>query len=99
MKILNFFEIFEVLKIFENFEILNFKLFFVLILEICWKFLKFRNCFKFRNFWSFEICCPMKKRFKGQFNSLSCNSLLKTWRVNRSQGSKKRKNIFKYVVT
>ena len=35
MKILNFFEIFEVLKIFENFEILNFKLFFVLILEIC----------------------------------------------------------------
>ena len=29
------------------------------------------------NFRNFEIFCPMKKRFKGQFNCLSCNSLLK----------------------
>ena len=33
----------------------------------------------------------MKKRFKGQLNSLLYNSLLK--------GSKKHKNILKYVVT
>jgi hypothetical protein len=75
------------------------------ILEFLWKFCnfwsfdifwKFWNFEIFWNFWSFEICCPMKKRFKGQFNSLSLEDY---WRVNRSQGSKKCKNILKYVVT
>jgi hypothetical protein len=40
----------------------------------------------------------MKKRFKGQFNSLSCNSLLKTIDASIDhRGAKKRSNILKYV--
>jgi hypothetical protein len=56
---------FRILTFFENFR--NFEI-----------FRNFWNFEIFWNFWSFEICCPMKKRFKGQFNSQSCNSLLKT---------------------
>ena len=44
MKILNFFEIFEILKLGQNFEILNFKIFyFSFILEFSnfWNFFKF----------------------------------------------------------
>jgi hypothetical protein len=51
--------------------------FFLNILEILKYIENFRNFEIFRNFWNFEIVCPMKKRFKGQFNSLSCNSLLR----------------------
>ena len=72
MNILKFVENFEVLKFFENFEILNFKFKKKIILE----FLNVLKILKIVG--SFEICCPMKKRFKGEFNSLSCNSLLKT---------------------
>jgi hypothetical protein len=47
MKILNFFEIFEIMKFCENFEILNFKFFF-------WNFMKTEILNFFWNFWNFE---------------------------------------------
>ena len=78
-----FWNLMNILNIFEIFEILKF-------LEIFRNFEIF-EILKFFEVWNF---LSTEKRFKGQFNSL-----LKTWRVNRSQGSKKRKNILKYVVT
>jgi hypothetical protein len=53
----------------------------------------------FWNFWSFEICCPMNKRFTGQFNSLSCNSLLKTIDASIDhRGAKHAKILYSYLM-
>ena len=97
MKILKSYENFEILC---NFEFLNFKIFYFFSILEFWNFLKICEIFKVSEIfvWSFEICCPMKKRFKGQFNSLSCNSLLKTIDASIDhRGAKNAKNILKYV--
>jgi hypothetical protein len=95
------FWIFWSFHIFWKFWTLNFKFFFF-ILEFWIFFLNFRNFEIFWNFWNFENFEVLKffvQRKKGsKVSSIVCRAK-DYWRVNRSQGSKKRKNILKYVVT
>jgi hypothetical protein len=76
IEFLKFYENWNVWNFFKNLEILwKFRIFLKFeIFEYFEVFTFFENIlkfYKFRYFWSFEIVCPIKKRFKGQFNSLS----------------------------
>ena len=95
------FWIFWSFHIFWKFWTLNFFYFFFYF-RILKFFENFRNFGIFKHFWNFEIFEVLKffvQWKKGsKVSSIVCRAK-DYWRVNRSQGSKKRKNILKYVVT